>query len=226
MNSSIQKEKAKQFWRFHHGAPLLVLPNVWDTASARIIEQAGFRAIATTSSGVAAALGYRDGQHMSREMMIEAIARITRVVECPVTADIEAGYGNSIEEVLQTVKAVIMTGAVGINIEDSLKQHEKALADIAYQVELIKALRELATSMDVPFVLFQRIFDIDANSTGHNHCFDRLKRLFNGIPITCLDICRDRTLDYPRDTCYRLDHHLPAHVLTIAITQSCGHPRT
>jgi 2-methylisocitrate lyase-like PEP mutase family enzyme len=157
MNSSIQKEKAAQFRRFHLGAPLLVLPNVWDAASARIIEQAGFRAIATTSSGVAASLGYSDGQHMSREMMIDAIARITRVVERPVTADIEAGYGNSIEEVLQTVRAVIMTGAVGINIEDSLKHHEKALADIAYQVELLKALRELATSMDVPFVINARV---------------------------------------------------------------------
>ena len=89
--------------------------------------------------------------------MIDAIARIVRVVECPVTADIEAGYGNSIEEVVQTVKAVIMTGAVGINIEDSPKQHEKALVDIAYQVELIKALRELATTMDVPFVINARV---------------------------------------------------------------------
>src|SRR5947209_19075848 len=114
MSSSAQKEKATQFQRFHQGAPLLVLPNVWDAASARIIEQAGFRAIATTSSGVAAALGYSDGQLMSREMMIEAIARITRVVECPVTADIEAGCGNYSEEVLQTVKAVMTTGAVGI----------------------------------------------------------------------------------------------------------------
>ena len=157
MNSNLQKEKATQFRGFHQGPPLLVLPNIWDAASARIIEQAGFRAIATTSSGVAAALGYSDGQHMSRELMIDAIARITRVVECPVTADIEAGYGNSIEEVLQTVKAVIMTGAVGINIEDSLKQQEKALVDITYQVELIKALRELATSMDVPFVINARV---------------------------------------------------------------------
>jgi 2-methylisocitrate lyase-like PEP mutase family enzyme len=157
MNSNLQKEKATQFRGFHQGPPLLVLPNVWDAASARIIEQAGFRAIATTSSGVAAALGYSDGQHMSRELMIDAIARITRVVECPVTADIEAGYGNSIEEVLQTVKAVIKTGAVGINIEDSLKQQEKALVDIADQVELIKALRELARSMDVPFVINARV---------------------------------------------------------------------
>ena len=157
MSSKIQKERAAQFRRFHHGAPLLVLPNVWDAASARIVEQAGFRAIATTSSGVAAALGYSDGQHISRDMLIEAIARITRVVECPVTADIEAGYGNSIEEVLQTVKDVITTGVVGINIEDSLKQQEKALADVSYQVELIKALRELATSMDMPLVLNARV---------------------------------------------------------------------
>ena len=157
MSSKIQKERAAQFRRFHHGAPLLVLPNVWDAASARIVEQAGFRAIATTSSGVAAALGYSDGQHISRDMLVEALARITRVVECPVTADIEAGYGNSIEEVLQTVKDVITTGVVGINIEDSLKQQEKALADVSYQVELIKALRELATSMDMPLVLNARV---------------------------------------------------------------------
>jgi 2-methylisocitrate lyase-like PEP mutase family enzyme len=157
MSSTTHKEKAIHFRGFHQGPPLLVLPNIWDAASARIIEQAGFRAIATTSSGVAASLGYNDGQHLSREMMVEAIARIANAVECPVTAHIEAGYGNSIEEVLQTVKAVIMTGAVGINIEDSPKQHEKALVDIAYQVELIRALRELATTMDVPFVINARV---------------------------------------------------------------------
>src|SRR5205807_8630294 len=117
----VQRERAEQFRRFQHEPPLLVFPNVWDAASARIVAQAEFRAIATTSSGVAAALGYSDGQHISRDMLIEAIARITRVVEFPVTADIEAGYGNSIAEVLQTVKAVITTGVVGINIEDSLK---------------------------------------------------------------------------------------------------------
>ena len=157
MSSQVQKERAVQFRQLHHQAPLLVLPNVWDAASARIVEQAGFPAIATTSSGVATALGYRDGQQISRQMLIEALARITRVVECPVTADIEAGYGSSIAEVLQTVKAVIETGVVGINIEDSLLHEEQALAELSYQVELITALRELATSLDMPFVINARV---------------------------------------------------------------------
>ena len=157
MSSEIQKKRAEQFRQLHHAEPLLVLPNVWDAASARVIEQAGFPAIATTSSGVAAALGYDDGQNLSRDMLVEALARITRVVECPVSADIEAGYGSSIEEVLQTVRAVIATGVAGINIEDSLKQQQKALAEISYQVELIKALRELATAIDVPFVINARV---------------------------------------------------------------------
>lgn len=157
MSVTKQREKAEQFRRLHHEEPMLVLPNVWDAASARIIEQAGFRAIATTSSGVAVALGYHDGQQISRDLLIDAIARITRIVTSPVTADIEAGYGESIPEVVETVKAVIETGAVGINVEDSLPQGGQALVDTAYQVDLITALRELATAMDVPFVINARV---------------------------------------------------------------------
>lgn len=157
MSSPGQNERAAQFRWFHRGAPMLVLPNVWDAASARIVAQAGARAIATTSSGVAAALGYGDGQHIGRDLLIDAIARITRVVECPVTADIEAGYGNSIEEVLQTVREVIAAGAVGFNIEDSLPGQDAALVDSSHQIELIQALRELATSLDVPFVINARV---------------------------------------------------------------------
>lgn len=136
---------------------MLVLPNVWDAASARIVEQAGARGIATTSSGVAAALGYRDGQRIGRDLLIDSLARITRVVECPVTADIEAGYGDSIDEVLQTVSAVIATGAVGCNIEDSREGQDDALADISSQAELIAALRALAASLNVPFVINARV---------------------------------------------------------------------
>jgi 2-methylisocitrate lyase-like PEP mutase family enzyme len=78
-------------------------------------------------------------------VLIEACARITRVVECRVTADIEVGYGNALEEVLQTVKAVITTDFVCINFEDSLKQQEKALADVSYQEELANQVLAIAT---------------------------------------------------------------------------------
>jgi 2-methylisocitrate lyase-like PEP mutase family enzyme len=157
MTSSTQKSKAVQFREMHHAPSILVLPNAWDVASARIFEQAGFRAIATTSSGVAASLGYPDEQRISRDMMIEVVERLTRVVECPITVDIEAGYGDTREEVLETIKAVIAAGAVGINIEDSTKGQEQSLVDVSFQVELLKAIQETALSMDVPLVVNARI---------------------------------------------------------------------
>ncbi len=157
MTSSTQKSKAVQFREMHHGPSILVLPNAWDVASARIFEQAGFRAVATTSSGVAASLGYPDEQRISRDMLIEVVERITRVVECPITVDIEAGYGDTMEEVLETIKAVIAAGAIGINIEDSTKGQVKSLVDVSFQVGLLKAIQETALSMDVPLVVNARI---------------------------------------------------------------------
>ena len=153
MISDSQREAARRFRQQHLAPPLLVLPNAWDAASARVLEQAGFSAIGTTSSGVAAALGYPDGQHIGRELLIESLARITRVVSCPVTADIEAGYGESVEEVLQTVRAVIDAGAVGINIEDS---RDQALVELPFQVELLKAIRQCADSLNFPLVINAR----------------------------------------------------------------------
>ncbi len=157
MASENQKHKAAQFREMHNGPSILVLPNAWDVASARILEQAGFKAIATTSSGVAAALGYPDGQRISREMLVEVVAHTARVVACPITVDIEAGFGNTIAEVVETVKAVIAAGAVGINIEDSTKGQEQSLVDVSFQVELLKAIRQLALSMDIPLVINARI---------------------------------------------------------------------
>lgn len=165
MSSGTQQEKAAHLRQLHRSGSPLVLPNVWDAASARVIEQAGFPAIATTSSGVAAALGYNDGQQISQDQLLDALARITRVVKCPVTADIEAGYGSSIAEVVQTVKAVIGTGVVGINIEDTSQADKQTLVESAYQIELIQALRELANSLDVPLVINART-DIFLRSIG------------------------------------------------------------
>jgi 2-methylisocitrate lyase-like PEP mutase family enzyme len=157
MSDTEQKGRAETFRRLHHApSSMLVLPNAWDVASARILERAGFLAIATTSSGVAAALGYSDGQRIGRELLIEATARITGAVGCPVSVDIEAGYGSSIDEVRETVWQVIETGAVGINIEDSRPENPDELVDLTYQMELIASVRELAASLDIPLVINAR----------------------------------------------------------------------
>src|SRR6266487_3023160 len=156
MIAQTQKERAVHFREMHYGASPLVLPNAWDAASACILEQAGFQAVATTSSGVAASLGHPDGQHISRDMLIAVVAHVTRVVTCPVSVDLEAGYGETVAKVLETVRAIVATGAVGINIEDSTKQQVKSLVDVSFQVELLKSIREMASSMDMPLVINAR----------------------------------------------------------------------
>src|SRR5579872_5082105 len=94
--------------------PTLLLPNAWDAASARIFERAGFPALGTTSAGIAFSLGYADGQRLTRDEMVEVVARIARSVSIPVTADAEAGYDDAVE----TARAVWAAGAVGMNLED------------------------------------------------------------------------------------------------------------
>jgi 2-methylisocitrate lyase-like PEP mutase family enzyme len=163
-------ERATQLRQWHQQPPILVLPNAWDAASARIIEQAGARAIATTSSGVAAALGYADGERMSRDLMIEAIRRIAAAVACPVTADIEAGYGDTVAAKLDTIGRVVAAGAVGINIEDSARgaNGETALVDVAAQAALIRAIRAAATAeWSVPLVINARV-DVYLYGTGED----------------------------------------------------------
>jgi 2-methylisocitrate lyase-like PEP mutase family enzyme len=110
-------ELAERLRGLHHAADPLVLPNVWDAATAHNVVEAGFPAVATTSSGVSAALGYADGEHTPADEMFAAVARIARVsAEVPVTADIESGYGLSPEEV---VARLLEAGAVGCNLEDT-----------------------------------------------------------------------------------------------------------
>jgi 2-methylisocitrate lyase-like PEP mutase family enzyme len=111
----------------HVAGDPLVLANAWDAGSARLVEQAGFAAVATTSSGVADALGYADGEQTPVEEMLAAVARVARVVGLPVTADMEAGYGLDGAELAQRVAAA---GAVGLNLEDSDHAHHPALVPL------------------------------------------------------------------------------------------------
>ncbi len=114
-----QKAKAELFRRLHAGPGILVLPNAWDAISARIIETEGFPAIATSSAGVAAVLGYPDGQAIPRSEMLFLIGKIAHAVRLPVTADVEAGY----DDAAQTARDVVESGAVGLNLED-MADHE------------------------------------------------------------------------------------------------------
>jgi 2-methylisocitrate lyase-like PEP mutase family enzyme len=135
-------EKAETLRALHKGPRLLVLANVWDCASARIVAKAGFPALATSSAAVAAVYGYPDGQRISRDEMIEMVGRIARSVQLPVSADVEAGYGESTEASAQTARAVLAAGAVGINLEDTAD--DGRLLPVDRQVEKIRAARAAA----------------------------------------------------------------------------------
>lgn len=156
MNSSKLKEKAAAFGAMHHGPKILLLPNVWDAASAVIVRQAGFGALASSSAGIAFSLGYPDGQKISREEMLAAVARIAKCVDVPVTADVEAGYGPRPEDAAETARGVLEAGAVGMNLEDATKDAENPLEDLQLQVEKIRAVREVAVSAGIPVVLNAR----------------------------------------------------------------------
>lgn len=145
-----------QFRQCHRGSGALILPNAWDVASARIFEEAGFPAIATTSAGIAFSLGYPDGQKIPREEMIARIGRIVRAVKLPVTADIEAGYGSTPEDAARTTRELIQAGAVGMNLEDTSGNPEQPLLDLSLAVEKIKAAREAAAQLRVPIVVNAR----------------------------------------------------------------------
>jgi 2-methylisocitrate lyase-like PEP mutase family enzyme len=152
----VQAQKAALLKRLHHGPRILVLANAWDAISARIVEDIGFPAVATTSAGVAAVLGYPDGQRVSRNEMLEVVGRVARAVQVPVTADMEAGYGTTPEDMADTARALISSGAVGLNLEDMTGDDESSQVPIELQVEKIRAIREASNSADMPLVINAR----------------------------------------------------------------------
>jgi 2-methylisocitrate lyase-like PEP mutase family enzyme len=124
-------EKAELFRSLHTPGSPLVLANAWDAASARIAEEAGSPAVATTSAGVAWSLGAPDGDALTRDAAIEAVRRVVSVVSVPVTADIESGFGATPADVAETIRGVLAAGAVGVNLEDGLRSVEDQVARLA-----------------------------------------------------------------------------------------------
>jgi 2-methylisocitrate lyase-like PEP mutase family enzyme len=155
MVSRLQKEKAELFFKYHQDNEILVLLNSWDVGSSKLIEASGYKAIATTSMGIAASLGYPDCQVVQLSEMIETITRIVNGVQVPVTVDIEAGYGKDLNEIIDSVKKIVATGIVGINIEDSIDLNP-ILIDETEFCERISAIRALSDSLGFHLVINAR----------------------------------------------------------------------
>jgi 2-methylisocitrate lyase-like PEP mutase family enzyme len=189
MNVRRQAEKAEQFRKLHHGPHMLLLPNAWDVASARILEECGHPAIATSSAAVAFSLGYPDGQRISRDEMLEVAGRIAQAVNVPVTADLEAGYGTTVKDMVETVKAAIAAGILGMNLEDVTGDDESSFVDLSLQVEKVRAIRETANSLGVPFVLNARtdiyLMPIGPAATRFERTVERL-RAYRDAGADCL----------------------------------------
>lgn len=155
MVSVTQKEKAEMFLKFHQDHEILVLLNSWDIGSSKLIEACGYKAVATTSMGIAASMGYPDGQVIQLSEMLEKITGIVHGVQVPVTVDVEAGYGNTIDEIIASVKRFLATGIVGINIEDSIELNPVLVDEMEF-CERISAIRALSDSLGFHLVINAR----------------------------------------------------------------------
>ena len=167
MNVETQRSKAGRLRDLHLGDDVLVLPNAWDPLSARVFEACGFPAVATTSAGIAYALGYPDGEKIGREEMTVATSLVTAAVGVPVTADVETGYGPSPEDATETARAVIEAGAVGLNLEDAAtpsppgsddptRGTASPLVELGTQLKKIRAIVRVGMEAGVPLVVNAR----------------------------------------------------------------------
>jgi 2-methylisocitrate lyase-like PEP mutase family enzyme len=152
-----QRIRAELFHQLHTGPAPLMLPNAWDAASARVIENAGAKAIATTSAGMAWSLGYPDGERLPVQELLAACRRVCQVVSAPVSVDIERGYGHDVQDTGDLVGELIRLGVVGINIEDGTEPGTQTLAHPSVLCERIARVRKTAQLRDLPFFINARI---------------------------------------------------------------------
>jgi 2-methylisocitrate lyase-like PEP mutase family enzyme len=146
------KARADQLRQLHSG-PMLVLPNVWDAASAQVVAEAGFPAVATASAAITAMLGYPDGEGAPWQEMFAAAGRVARAVQVPVTVDAEAGYGLQPREL---VARLLEAGAAGCNLEDT-DHRAGGLAEAGAHAQWLADVRSAADEAGVPLVINARV---------------------------------------------------------------------
>jgi 2-methylisocitrate lyase-like PEP mutase family enzyme len=150
-----QKTKATAFKKLHDGDGAFVIPNPWDVGSARILEAMGFEALATTSAGMAFALGLTEGG-VSQKQALDHCRDIASATDLPVSADLEKGFGDSPEAVAETVRLAATTGLVGCSIEDYSGERGQPIYGFDHAVERIAAAVEAARSLPFDFSLTAR----------------------------------------------------------------------
>lgn len=156
-----QAQQAILLRSLHKQGDPLILVNAWDAGSARLIEEAGAKAIATTSAGVALALGYPDGQKLPWPEHIANVRRIARVVRLPITADVESGYAASPARLQHNIQELIDAGAVGLNLEDATDEstatsRKKNLFPLDQQLLSLRAVRDAGEKKGVHIVVNAR----------------------------------------------------------------------
>ena len=161
------KQRAETLLTLHHQDKLLVLPNVWDVMSTRLLTNLGFPAIATASAAIAFSRGYDDGQKIPIQEMLTVIRKVASSTHLPVSADFERGYSGTLTGLKDNVRALIDTGAVGLNIEDSLVEGG-ALRPLEEQAERIQTIRDVADDEDIPLVINARCDLFLAKGTGQH----------------------------------------------------------
>jgi len=157
VNTSEQRKLAEDFRKLHRAPPILLLPNSWDPMSARIFEAAGFPAAATTSGGLAWALGYQDGEKAPWPEVVAATHRIAEAIRVPLTADIETGYGATPDALARSVTDIVGAGAVGVNLEDGTPNPQEPVRTIDDAAARIRAARAAASAAGVPVVINARV---------------------------------------------------------------------
>ncbi|HKD40162.1 MAG TPA: isocitrate lyase/phosphoenolpyruvate mutase family protein [Myxococcaceae bacterium] len=152
-----QSEKGKQFRALHDAPRTFVIPNPWDVGTARILAALGFRALATTSAGLAFSRGRRDGQGLvTRDEMLAHARTIVEATDLPVSADLENGFADEPNAVAETIRMAAAAGLVGGSVEDATGDPSRPIYDQAHAVERVAAAVEAARSLPFPFVLVAR----------------------------------------------------------------------
>lgn len=144
--------KYKIFRDLHHAKDLLILPNAWNAESALLLEQSGFSAIATSSSAVAATIGYNDGEQMPFKDYLFIVGRMATTIKLPFTVDLEMGYGKTVDQIFANVSALAQLGVVGINFEDShMVNSKRVLQDVNVFAKTLETLKNkmAATNTEV-----------------------------------------------------------------------------